>query len=192
MADDREEHLEQGAAPRPRASRSQQHRGQRSVFQYITILFAAALVLLFFTFMMERRQFEQLEQENQENIDNLQQSVSAVQRLEGLIAENEQLKGQLEEQARQLEELQARYDRLETDYNTAEQANISQSRTAEALDWFWQIDEAYVRGKYGLCRSLIEDMGEALAAYLPDYSVTDNGRFSPADRYQEIREKVVK
>ena len=29
------------------------------------------------------------------------------------------------------------------------------------------------------------------AAYLPPESVTDNGRFSPADRYAEIRQKVL-
>ena len=32
---------------------------------------------------------------------------------------------------------------------------------------------------------------EGLAAYLPQESVTDNGRFSPADRYAEIRQKVL-
>ena len=41
--------------PQLRSSRSQQKRRQRSVFQYITILFAAAFVLLLFTFIMERR-----------------------------------------------------------------------------------------------------------------------------------------
>ena len=65
-------------------------------------------------------------------------------------------------------------------------------RTKEAMDYFWQIDEAYVRGRYSLCRDLIavlEDTssGEApLKSYLPQESYTDNGRFSPADRYQEI------
>ena len=72
-----------------RSARNQQKRRQRSVFQYITILFAAAFVLLLFTFVMERRQHEILQQENQEQIDNLQQSVSAVQSLDNLYQENE-------------------------------------------------------------------------------------------------------
>ena len=65
-------------------------------------------------------------------------------------------------------------------------------RTKEAMDYFWQIAEAYVRGRYSICRDLIavlEDTssGEApLKSYLPQESYTDNGRFSPADRYQEI------
>lgn len=182
------------AQPRlSRAARNQQRRRQRSVFQYITILFAAALVLLFYTFMMERRQFELQKEQDLANISDLQQqSVSATQTLNGILEENKQLKEQLEEQEKQLEDLQSRFDQLEADYNVAEQANIEQSRTAEALDWFWQINEAYVRGKYSLCRSLMEDMGELLVPYLPNYSVTDNDRFSPYDRYMEIREKVIK
>lgn len=182
------------AQPRlSRAARNQQRRRQRSVFQYITILFAAALVLLFYTFMMERRQFELQKEQDLANISDLQQqSVSATQTLNGILEENKQLKEQLEEQEKQLEDLQSRFDQLEADYNVAEQVNIEQSRTAEALDWFWQINEAYVRGKYSLCRSLMEDMGELLVPYLPNYSVTDNDRFSPYDRYMEIREKVIK
>lgn len=193
MPEDHQETPEEQAPRPPRISQGQQRRRQRSVFQYITILFAAALVLLLYTFMMERRQFEQKQEQDQANISDLQQeSVSAVQRLQGLIAENEKLKEQLSEQGQQLEDLQARYDQLEADYKTAEQANIWQSRTAEAMDWFWQINEAYVRGKYSLCRGLIEDMGDLLATYLPDYSVTNNDRFSPAERYQEIYSKVMK
>lgn len=189
--------LDPGEEPAPprlsRSARNQQRRRRRSVFQYITILFAAALVLLFYTFMMERRQFELQKEQDEANISDLQkESVSAVHRLEGLIAENEQLKEQLAAQEQQLGDLQDRLDRLEADYNTAEQTNLQYSRTAEAMDWFWQIDEAYVRGKNSLCRSLIEEMGEELTAYLPNYSVTGNGRFSPYDRYMEIREKVIK
>ena len=58
------------------------------------------------------------------------------------------------------------------------------------MGWFWQIDEAYVLGKYSLCRSLIDQMGEELVSALPTEAVTDNGRFSPADRYQEIYDAV--
>ena len=60
-------------------------------------------------------------------------------------------------------------------------------KTIRALDLFWQIDEAYVRGRYSLCRQLIAGLQEQeLAEYLPKESTTDNDRFSPADRYQEI------
>ena len=70
---------ETGPAPKQtphgerRSARNQQKRRQRSVFQYITILFAAAFVLLLFTFVMERRQHEILQQENQEQSSNSRQ-----------------------------------------------------------------------------------------------------------------------
>ena len=139
---------------------------------------------------MERRQYRQLQAENQ---DNKQQSVSATQTLNGILEENERLKGQLEEQEGQLEDLQKRYDQLEDRLSAAEQASLLQTRTADAMDWFWQINEAFVRGRYSKCRELIASLeGGGLAEYLPRVSITDNDRFSPYDRYQEIRGKVIK
>ena len=166
--------LEEGRGQQGRtASRGQQRRRQRSVFQYVAILFAAALVLLFYTYMMEQRQYEQLQRENQENIDDLKQ---------------------------QAKELEARLQALEGRLDTAEQDRASLQTqlqnaglTIQAMDWFWQIDEAYVRGRYAQCRELIQHLEDAqLADCLPRESITDNGRFSPADRYLEIREKVVR
>lgn len=160
------------------------------MLQYIAVLFCAAFVLLLFTFMMERRQYQRLQEENQ---DNIQQSVSATQTLNGILEENKQLKEQLETQEQQLKDLQNQYDKLKADYDTAQQAGIERSRTAEALDWFWQINEAYVRGRYSKCRELIASLeGGGLADYLPKVSATDNDRFSPYDRYMEIRGKVIK
>lgn len=162
----------------------QQRRRQKSVFQYIAILFGAAFVLLLFTFVMERRQYQLLQEQNEAQIDDLQQSVTAVQSLNSLYEENAALKEKtqdlekenqaLKEQAAELEEQAA---------SLTEQAE----KTSQAMDWFWQINEAYVRGKYALCRQLMESLEEAgLKEWLPQESVTDNGRFSPADRYQEI------
>jgi len=193
MAENKREALAAARSSDPRASRSQQRHRQRSVFQYITILFAAALVLLLYTFMMERRQFEQQQEQDQANISDLQQqSTSAVQRLEGLIAENEHLKAERDRQEDQLSELQLQLDTAEEEQGLLQAEIQGNQRCVMAMDYFWQINEAYVRGKYNLCRSLIEDMGESLAASLPDFSFTDNGRFSPAARYQEIYDKVMK
>ena len=73
---------------------------------------------------------------------------------------------------------------------------VREEKLIQAMDLFWQIDEAYVRGRYSLCRELIgrmEDLsaGSALKEYLPTESTTDNDRFSPADRYQEIYDAVM-
>lgn len=176
-----------GTAPEERGrplSRGQQKRQQRSVFQYIAILFAAAFVLLLFTFMMEKRQHELLREEDREQINDLQQSVSAVQSLQDLYNENAALKETVADLEDRLQEAERQLDGLP---DTISHLEYSLAQTKAAMDWFWQIDEAYVRGRYSLCRSLITSLDEAgLAEFLPKESVTDNGRFSPADRYQEI------
>ena len=175
-------------APQRRSSRSQQKRRQRSVFQYITILFAAAFVLLLFTFIMERRQNELLQQENQEQIDNLQQSVTAVQSLDNLYKENEALRDRVDELEQQL---QTAAQDLQSEKTTLLQQLEGKEKALQAMDWFWQIDEAYVKGRYSLCRSLIQNLQSAgLVEYLPKESTTENDRFSPYDRYQEIYDKL--
>ena len=162
--------------------RSHHRRRRQSVVQYIAVLFAAAFVLLGMSYVMEKRQ-------NAQEVDDLKkQSNSAMQSVEVLIQENEDLKQQVDDLKRQLEQTESAHLQSEEEltHTQSDAAN-----TAAALDWFWQIDEAYVKNKWSLCRSLMQDMPEGLAAYLPQESVTDNGRFSPADRYAEIRQKVL-
>lgn len=181
---------EDAGTSRP-VTKGQQKRRQRSVFQYIAILFGAAFILLLFTFMMERRQYDLLQQQNQEQIDNLQQSVSAVQSLQNLYDENAALKEKVDELEDQLRDFQTQYDQLTANYGAMEQSLALLQHSTQAMDWFWQINEAFVRGKYAQCRSLIGELESAgLVASLPKASITDNGRFSPYDRYQEIYEHV--
>ena len=178
---------EKGRDPRP-MTHGQQRRRQRSVFQYVAILFGAAFLLLLVTFLMERRQYEQIQEENPEQIDDLRQSVSAVQSLEELYSENAALREQVDELETQLEQSQEQAGNLA---QANEALSLQLERTGQAMDWFWQIDEAYVRGRYSLCRDLMENLEEAgLAVYLPRESITDNGRYSPYDRYQEIRDAL--
>lgn len=170
-------------APQDKPPRkAHQRRRQQSVVRYIAVLFAAAFVLMGMSYIMERRQ-------NAQEVDTLKkQSTSAMQSVENLIQENEQLKRQVEELTQQLNETEANHllTQEELTHTQSDAAN-----TAAALDWFWQIDEAYVKSKWSLCRKLIQTMPEGLADYLPQESATDNGRFSPADRYAEIRHNVL-
>ena len=184
---------EQESKPEPekKPEHSHKHR-QKSVFQYITILFAAAFVLLLYTFMMERRQNDILQQQSNDKLNQLQQqSVSAVQSLDNLYQENEYLKQSMDHLETQISNLEQEKQQLEQDLAAAQDTNQWQQRSAEAMDWFWQVDEAYVRGKYSLCRTLmrhLEDTGDGdpLKNYLPQESATKNGRFSPYHRYEEI------
>lgn len=184
---------EQESKPEPekKPEHSHKHR-QKSVFQYITILFAAAFVLLLYTFMMERRQNDILQQQSNDKLNQLQQqSISAVQSLDNLYKENEKLKQSVDYLQEQVAQLEQEKLKLDQDLAAAQDTNQWQQRSAQALDWFWQVDEAYVRGKYSLCRTLmrhLEDTGDGdpLKNYLPQESATKNGRFSPYHRYEEI------
>ena len=184
---------EQESKPEPekKPEHSHKHR-QKSVFQYITILFAAAFVLLLYTFMMERRQNDILQQQSNDKLNQLQQqSVSAVQSLDNLYKENKELKQSVDYLQEQVAQLEQEKLKLDQDLAAAQDTTQWQQRSAEAMDWFWQVDEAYVRGKYSLCRTLmrhLEDTGDGdpLKNYLPQESATKNGRFSPYHRYEEI------
>lgn len=181
---------QQAQAPAPSEARSarapskgQQRRSQHSVFQYITILFAAAFVLMLFTFMMERRQYEQDQSENQEQINQLQQDTkSATQRLDAIIAERDQLK----------EANQALTDQLDlaNEERTAIEAETArQQRSLEAMDWFWRIQRLYSRGNTRAARELAAEFEElGLKDALPDISYADPEGNSPKAQYQELYE----
>ena len=121
----------------------------------------------------------------------MQQNISAVQSLQNLYDENAALKEQLirmeEETAGLSDQLIAKEAELAVKNQTVEQ----QKNALLAMDWFWQIDEAYVRGRYTVCKQLIDQMTElGLESYLPLESTTNTDRFSPAHRLEEIREKL--
>ena len=171
-------------------TRGQRQRHQKSVFQYIAIMFGAAFILLLFSYMMERRQYEQIQAQNQEQIDDLRQTVSSVRSLQGLYDENEALKAQVAELEGELEQAS---QELEQVPDTISRQERLFEMTCQALDYFWQIDEAYVRGRTALCKELIQALEEkGLAEFLPTDSATGNDRFSPYDRYMEIREKMIR
>ena len=184
-----------GPEQKPEAEKKPEHshkHRQKSVFQYITILFAAAFVLLLYTFMMERRQNDILQQQSNDKLNQLQQqSISAVQSLDNLYKENEALKRSVDDLEEQVAQLEQEKLKLDEDLAASQDTAQWQQRSAEAMDWFWQVDEAYVRGKYTLCRTLMRHLedtgnGDPLKNYLPQESATKNGRFSPYHRYEEI------
>ena len=166
--------------------RAQQRRNRNSVFRYIAYLFAAAFVLLLFTFMMERRQ-------SQQQIDDLKQSNSAAQTLQGLIDENSQLKTEAAQLKEQIKELQDQLTAAEEEQGLLIAEIQGEERTDVAMQYFWQINEASVRGKTKLCRELITALEEGnYQNDLPRENVTGTDRFSPYDRYMEIRNRVIK
>lgn len=155
-----------------------------AVVNYIIILFLCAFLLMMMTYLMEQRKVA-------ENIDGLRTSVSAMKSVGELYEENTQLN----EELNQLEQ-----DAIQRDYDIADQAEeilaleaevADWHKLSEAMDWFWQINEAFVSGKKTLAMSLIESMEEeGLELYLPLESATDNGRYAAAFRYLEIKKEL--
>ena len=162
-------------------------RRRPSVLLYLVILFAAAFLLMLMSYFMQQRA-------NQEVLDDLEQtSNSAVQSLENVLQENADLKERVAELEGALSDAQAQAD---AQAQGLQRERERRERTAIAMDYFWQLDEAYVLGRYQLCRELIAALEDTaggdgpLKDHLPMESATDNGRFSPAGRYQEICEAV--
>lgn len=155
-----------------------------AVVNYIIILFLSAFLLLMMTYLMEQREVS-------ENIDGLRTSVSAMKSVDELYNENARLKEELSAKDKEVFAAERRSEDLADDLAdvTAELEAMEQS--TRALDWFWQINEAFVSGKKTLAISMIESMEEEkLSSYLPLESITDNGRFAPALRYLEIKKEL--
>ncbi len=180
-----EKHNLQHKADRAKAS------SMRAVLSYMVILFLGAFILLLLAHFMQQRSSEAA-------IDGLKDSVSAIQNAQEVYEENSSLREQINQLEAQIEDLkgqikteQDHVDQLESAIQALQQNTLDLERSSQAMDWFWQINEAYVRGRYSLARELIETLQAAeLTEYLPKESITNNGRFSPYDRYQEIYEEL--
>ena len=179
------------STPKSQNKRQEKAR-QRSVIFYLGIMFTAAFLLLSLSLLMERRQRAEDMDDLNQSLTGLKNSVSAMQSVEQLYENNAALKDQINQLEQQLDATKS----LAAEQETALSAlALKLERTQQAMDYFWQVDEAFVRGRYNLCRELIavlEDNsnGYTLKEYLPTQSSTNNDRFSPADRYLEIYGKA--
>lgn len=161
---------------------------KRSLINYLLILFAAAVVLLLFAYLMQQRST------SEQTLNGIQQSISAMQSAQEVYEENGTLKEEINalgDQIAQMEDqirlMQDKLDRQDKENQSMQTQITDLQKSNQAMDWFWQIDEAYVRGRYNLCKELITQLNAAgLTEYLPRISITANERFSPYDRYQEI------
>ena len=157
---------------------------KHSVMSYMAILFLAAFILLLLAYFMQHRSSEAA-------IDGLKDSVSAIQNAQEVYEENADLREQVYALEKQIDALEDDISGLERSNSLLQSEKENLSLAAQAMDWFWQINEAYVRGRTTMARGLIESMTSAgLVEYLPRESVTNNERFSPYDRFQEIREAL--
>ena len=166
-----------------------------SVMNYLTILFAAAFLLLLLSYLMQQRT-------NSETIEGLKQSVSAMQSIDSLQKEKEGLESQVALLEEQVAHLEGQVSALQNETAALQSTAEDQAHAAEAMDWFWRIQRELSRGRYGSARSLVEAFqatglwGRAppdhpgcftgLEDCLPTDHPADPEGPSPAEQYQEI------
>lgn len=169
-------------------------RKKSAVVTYLAILFAAAFLLLLLAFFMQQRT-------NEAAIGSLRESITSFESLDEVLDDNRSLREENEEFRQRIAALEGEVEQL-NEINRQFQTSIdgltdalshqevTAQRAAQAMDLFWQIDEAYVLGRYSLCRELLAQMEESeedpLKDYLPAESTTGTNRYSPAQRYEEI------
>lgn len=147
--------------------------GKKPVIIYILILFIVAFFLMALSLLMHQRN-------NTEAIGQLKESIAAMK--------DAQL---AEERAADLENQLAEYQEACAQAELrAQAANDAQNNTAyilertqEAMEWFWQLDEAYLRGDTDMCRVILETMNRNAASPMSEYFPQDS---KTAERYQEI------
>ena len=153
---------------------------KNAVLLYLVILFAAAFLLLLLSYFMQQRT-------NQERYDDLEQtSNSAVQTLDNMLQENEDLKARTQELE---EENQTLQDELDTANQSASDLEKENRQALAAMDWFWRVQRQYSRGRYNDARALIASFeATGLPAALPTEDLTGLDGTSPAQQYRDILE----
>ncbi len=151
-------------------------RSKLSVMGYITILFAAAFLLLLLSYFMQQRK-------NEELISGLKESVSALQSLENLQAENDAL-------STQVCSLQNELAQKSAEQADAQRVSTKLELQVYALDWLREIQSLYAKQYYRKARAMITEFeGTGLNQYLPGYSLhTYDGSdvLSPMEQYEQI------
>ena len=151
---------------------------KNAVLLYLVILFAAAFLLLLLSYFMQQRT-------NQERYDDLQQtSNSAVQTLDNMLQENEDLKNQVSELEAANEALHGQLQ--DSRVELAEEQESSQ-QALTAMDWFWRIQRQYSRGYHTKARELIAAFeATGLHQYLPPEPRPGPEGPPPLQQYRDI------
>lgn len=151
-------------------------RQKVTVLSYLTILFAAAFLLLLLSYLMQQRN-------NQEVISGLKESVSAMQSIENLQTEKNEL-------ADRVEQLQQQLDEAKKGQSDIKQANEALRLQVDALDWLREIQALYAKKYYKAARAMIEDFeGTGLVVYLSGeslHSYDGEAVLSPKEQYNSI------
>ncbi len=152
-------------------------KGKKPVVVYIMILFIVAFLLMALSFASHQRS-------NTEALGQLQSSVSAMQEVQELQNQVISLQKELAEAKQTAEAFQIALDGA-TDTSSHVEHTLEQTR--EAMDWFWQLNEAYVLNDFVKCQEILDVMNENKETPLKEYLSPGS---PAAARYQKIEEDI--
>lgn len=146
-------------------------RRQKPVIIYILVLFVVAFMLMALSLLMNQRSHE-------EALGELTDSITAMREAQSDQNRMNQLQEDLDKAKEMLTEFE---NAAETARTQAFQTDYALERTQEAMDWFWQLDEAYVLNDTQRCAEILAEMNQNSESPMQDYL---SGK--AADRYTEI------
>lgn len=135
------------------AAEHEKPRKPQSVLIYLVILFAAAFVLLAWTFLMQQRS-------SSETIAGLRESVSAMESVQTLQEDNDALRQQVAGLEDQVEELLQENAQLSREDGARQDEVDSLTAQIQALQRLNQLRALYNDGAYSRARALLEEWGE--------------------------------
>lgn len=155
---------------------------------YLVILFAAAFLLMLFSYLMQQRQ-------NSENISDLSKSVSAVQSLEELIKEKDELEVRVNGLEADVIQLQQQLDQAQTALDRKEEELSSSLLAQEALQNLNQLRALYNQRHYEEARTLLaswegKGLEDQLKAVSDGMTQAQREIYDPHEAYLTIVEKI--
>lgn len=158
-------------------------RKKVSVLGYLTILFAAAFLLLLLSYFMQQRT-------SQDTIDDLKSSVNAMQSVGDLVEQNKALHEENDTLKTELEALREQNSALDDQNRRYYTIIMNQEKEITSMDWLWRIQRAYSRGAKADAKKLAQEFEAAdLPRWLPSDS-SESAYFpdgpSPAEQYAAL------
>lgn len=150
-------------------------KGKKPVIVYIMILFIAAFLLMAWSFVSHQRS-------NTEALGRLQSSVTVMQEVQEL---QDQVIALQKELADSREAADAFEDANETAQNQASLLEHKLERTEEAMEWFWQLDEAYLKSNFEMCKTILEKMEQNKESPMSTYLTP-----LTSERYKQLKEAI--
>lgn len=159
--------------------------GNKPVVIYIMVLFIAAFLLMALSFLMHQRS-------NTEVVGQLQNSVSTLQEVQSLQTQVIDLQNKLEEAKEQEETFREASEAAQDRENLLEE---QLTRTVTAMNWYCQLNEAYVLEDTDRCQIILQALKEPAGAPLyealpKEADQIEGSQTAPYDRFLEIRESI--